>query len=121
MEAVGEEDALADHPVEAGGELDFGDGECMAEMEGAVGVRVGEVTEPLWVLFLDLCGGEACEVVLWRGVDLEDALLCPSRLVLLLEFAEFVALAGLCELDGVGRSHGAFTRQTSGTKSTSPE
>ncbi len=118
VETVGEQHTLAQHPVEACGELDFGDGERMAEVEGAVRVGEGEVTEPLGELFLDFRWRQALEFLCRRGGHLEESLLRPSCLVLQLEFAELVTLAGLGELHGVGGRgghDGADTRQASGT------
>lgn len=110
METVREEHPLAHHPLEACLELDFRDGERMSEMERAIGVGEGDVAEPLGVLFLDIRLRQTCELLLWRGIDLKDALLRPPRLVLPLEFADFVAFASLSKLDGVGGGHGADTR-----------
>lgn len=118
VESVGEQHTLAQHPVKTRGELDFGDGERMTEVEGAVCVGEGEVTEPLGELCLDVRFRQTLELLRRRGIDLKDALLRPSCLVLQLEFAELVTFASLSELDRVGGgcSHdGAGTRQTSGT------
>ena len=98
---MGEEDALAEHALEARLELDFGDGERMAEVEGAVGVGEGEVAEPLGELLPDLRRRKALELFLRRRLDLEEPLLLPLCLVLELELAELVALACLGELDRV--------------------
>ena len=121
-----EQGPLPQHSLKAGIELYFGDGESVAEVERAVRVRVGEVAEPLGKLLPDLRGGEAFELVLSGGLDLEEPFRLPLRLVLELELAEFVAFARLGELDGVrgGVGHGAdgdYTRETSGTYGTSPE
>lgn len=126
VESVREQYSFPDHPMISRSELDLRDGECMAEVERAVRVRVGEVAEPLGKLLPDLRGGEAFELVLSRGLDLEEPFRLPLRLVLELELAEFVAFARLGELDGVrgGVGHGAdgdYTRETSGTYGTSPE
>lgn len=92
---MGEQHTLAKHALEPGRELDFRDGECMAKVQGAVHVRVREVSEPLGEPFLDLSGREALGLLGCRRVDLEDPLLRPSRLVLGLELLEGVALASL--------------------------
>ena len=55
VKSVGEQHTLAQHPVKTRGELDFGDGERMTEVERAVRVGEWEIAEPLGVLLSDLC------------------------------------------------------------------
>ena len=124
---MGEEDALSEHALETSLELDFRDGKGMAEMQGAVGVGEGEVSEPLGEPLADLRRRETLDLVRGGRVDLEELLGLPAGLVLAFELADLVPLAGLGELDGVGRGgggrggHGARTRQTSGTESASQQ
>lgn len=81
MEPVREQHPLAQHPLEARLELDLGDGESVSEVEGAVHVGEGEVSEPFWILFTDFCKRESFSL-LWRWCgDLEDVFVGPSLLV----------------------------------------
>ena len=90
-----EEDALAQQPLVSCAELDFGNGEGVAEMEGSVHVRVWEVSEPLGVLFLDLCGREALQLVFGWCICFEEGLVPPSCLVFSLYGYQVVSFSGL--------------------------
>lgn len=58
MEPVRKEDTFAQHPLISRGELNLGDGECMAEVKAAVHVREGKVAEPFGMLCLNFGRGE---------------------------------------------------------------
>lgn len=69
----------------------------MSEMQTAVHVWVGEVSEPFRKLLLDLGWGEPSDF-LWRWrVDFKDAFLLPVLLVLLFQGLEVIALCCLGE------------------------
>ena len=106
--ALGEEGALALHAGEAGVVLDLGEAEGVAGVEAAVHVGVGDGAEELGVLFAQLIGGDGVEGVLLGGggIDLEDALVLPFLLVLLLDLDEGVSLFGALELLGLGGGDG---------------
>jgi hypothetical protein len=108
MEAVGEQGALAEHALVPGGELDLGDGECVAEVEAPVHVGEGIVAEPLGVFLAGLRGGEAGELGGRWGIYLEEALRSPAILAPALERAQIVALGGL---RGASASAGASRRR----------
>lgn len=95
MESVGKEDTFAQHPLVPSGELNLGDGECMAEMKASVHVWVGEVTEPFGVLGLYFGGRETGQLRCGWGVDLEEMLIFPARLILFLEVLQVVAFGRL--------------------------
>lgn len=63
MKTMREENAFSQQPLVSCAKLDFGDGEGVAQMEGSVHVGVWEVAEPLGVLFLDLGGRQALQLL----------------------------------------------------------
>lgn len=81
VKAVREEDALAEHALVARCELNLGDGEGVAEVQGAIHVRVGEVSEPFGEVFLDVGGGDVLCLFRGWGVNLEEAFCGPTSLV----------------------------------------
>jgi hypothetical protein len=95
MEPVREEDALAEHALEARAELDLGHGERVAEVERAVHVRVRPRPEPLREPLAELGRRQARRLRGRRRVDLEEALGGPARLRALLVRDERVALGRL--------------------------
>ena len=80
-----EQDALPEQPLVTRRKLNLGDGECMAEMQRAIHVRIGEVAEPFWMFLIQFVRSKVCDVGLGWRVDLEKTLLLPSLLVLYLE------------------------------------
>jgi hypothetical protein len=67
----------------------------MAQVEGAVHVRVGEVPKPFGKFFIDLRRGEACSLLLSGGISFEDAIFFPLILVFLFQGLQVVPLASL--------------------------
>ena len=81
MHTKREESPLAEQSLKSSTKLDLGDGESVSEVEGAVHVGEGEVSEPFWILFTDFCKRESFSL-LWRWCgDLEDVFVGPSLLV----------------------------------------
>lgn len=64
METVGEQGALAEHALIPSGEFDFGDGECVAEVETSIHVRVWVVAEPFRKAFVEFFLGEVSDGLL---------------------------------------------------------
>ena len=95
MESMGKQDAFTQQTLIPCRELDFGDGERMSEVQRPVHVRVGEVSEPLGKLLVDLCAGEACCFFLRRGIGFEDMLSFPVILILHFQGLQVVPLASL--------------------------
>jgi len=95
MESMGEQRPLAQQPLVTRTELDLGDRKRVSQVEGAVHVGVWEVSKPLGVFLLDLCGRQASQLI-WGGcVDVEDILVFPFLLVSFLEAYQVVAFACL--------------------------
>src|SRR5687767_419733 len=95
MEAMGEQNPLAQHPLVTSSKFNLGNRKGMSEMQASVHVWVWKVSEPLGVFLLDLFLGEASEF-LGRGcIDLKDTLLLPSILVLGFERLEIVSFRRL--------------------------
>jgi hypothetical protein len=67
----------------------------MAQMKGAVHVRVGKVPEPFGKLFVDLRRGKTCSLLPRRGIGLEDVLFFPLNLVFLFQRLQMVPLSSL--------------------------
>jgi hypothetical protein len=95
VKPMGKEDTFAQQTLIPCGELDFGDSEGMSQVQGPVHVRVGEVSEPFWKLFVDLCAGEARDFVLGRGVGFEDVPSFPVILVPLFQGLQIVPFSCL--------------------------
>ena len=95
MEPMGKQDAFTQQTLIPCRELDFGDGERMSEVQRPVHVRVGEVSEPLGKLLVDLCPGEACCFFLCWGIGFEDVLSFPVILILHFQGLQVVPLASL--------------------------
>jgi hypothetical protein len=108
MERVRVEDTLAEHALVPRRKFDLGDGEGMAEVKGTVHVRKREVAEPFGELGLNLLTREALGLLGRGRVRVEQVLLCPPRLRLLLERNERVALAGLVH-EHVEYEHGTHS------------
>lgn len=82
MEPVREKHPLTQHPLESGSVFDLRNRESMSKVERAVHVGEGEVSEPFWILFLDLSRCEAFALLDGRCLDLEDTFSLPSSLIL---------------------------------------
>ena len=92
---MGEQNALAQHPLEASREFDFRDSERMAQVQRTVHVRVGEVAKPFGIPLLYLRRCQTFAFFNRRSIDLEDVFCFPASLVLGLESLERVALCCL--------------------------
>jgi hypothetical protein len=92
---MGKQDAFSQQTVIPCCELDFGDSECMSEVQRSVHIRVRIVPKPLGKLLADLCTGETCGFFLRWGIGFEDVLPYPVILVLLFQGLQIVPLAGL--------------------------
>jgi len=92
---MGEQRSLAQQPLIARTELDLGDRKRVTQVEGAVHVGIWEVSKPLGVFLLDLCGRQPSQLIWGGGVDVEDILVFPFLLVSLLEVYQVVAFARL--------------------------
>ena len=92
---MGKQDAFSQQTLIPCRELDFGDGECMSEVQRSVHIREREVPKPLGKLLADLCIGETCGFFLRWGIGFEDVLPFPVILVLLFQGLQIVPLAGL--------------------------
>jgi hypothetical protein len=90
-----EQDAFTQQTLIPCCEFDFGDSERMSEVQRPVHVGVGEISEPLGKLLVDLCIGEACGFFLRWGIGFEDVLPFPIILILLFQGRQVVPLAGL--------------------------
>ena len=90
-----EQSALAQHALESCSELDLGDRESVSQVQGSIHVGIWEVSKPLGVLFAGLGGSQALHLLRRRRINLEDAFLLPSFLVLRLQGLQEVALPGL--------------------------
>jgi len=95
MESMGEQRPLAQQPLITRTELDLGDGKRVSQVKGAVHVRVWEVSKPLGVFLLDLCGRQPGQLIRGGGVDVEDILVFPFLLVSFLEVYQVVTFARL--------------------------
>jgi hypothetical protein len=58
VETMGKEGAFTKEPLITSRELDLGDGESMTKMQRSIHVGKWEASEPLWVPFVDLGGGQ---------------------------------------------------------------
>jgi len=95
MKSMGEQRPLAQQPLITRTELDLGDRKRVSQVEGAIHVGVWEVSKPLGVFLLDLCGREPGQLI-WGGcVDVEDMLVIPFLLVSFFEVYQVVAFARL--------------------------
>jgi hypothetical protein len=92
---MGKQNAFAQQTLIPCCELDFGNGERVSEVKRPVHVRVGEVSKPLWKLFVDLCASEACGFLSRWGISFKDAPLFPVILILLFQGLQVVPLASL--------------------------
>jgi len=111
---MGEQHPLAQHPLVPSSKLDLRDGECVAEVQRAVHVRVGERSEPLGPLGLDLGRREACGLLWRRSVDLEKFFRLPAFLPSLFDILEVVSLRSLgrdLDIERAGRSGGHVPAQ----------
>src|SRR6266576_5637326 len=95
VEPVGKQDALSQQTLIPRCELDFGDSECMSEVQRSIHIRVRVVPKPLGKLLADLCTSETCGFFLRWGIGFEDVLVFPVILVLLFQGLQIVPLAGL--------------------------
>jgi hypothetical protein len=95
MERHGKESTLAEHAFKAGVELDLGDGKRMAQMERTVHIRIRKCAHPLGLLLSNLVWAQIRQMAVVRRVGVEDILLLPFVLVLVLEFYKKVALGCL--------------------------
>jgi hypothetical protein len=95
MKPMGKKDAFSQQTLIPCCELDFGDSECMSEVQRSVHIRVREGPKPLGKLLADLCTSETCGFFLRWGIDFEDVLPFPIILVLLFQGRQIVTLAGL--------------------------
>lgn len=64
VETMGEQSASSQQPLIPRGELNFGNGERMAQVQRAVHVGEGKTSEPFRIFFLDLGGSQAFELLL---------------------------------------------------------
>ena len=67
----------------------------MSQVERAVHVGIWEVSEPLGVFLLDLCGRESGQLIWGGSVDVEDLLVFPFLFVSFLEANKVVTFARL--------------------------
>ena len=95
MKPVGEQRPLAQQPLITRTKLDLGDRERVSQVKRAVHVREWEISEPLGVFLLDLCGRQSSQLIWGGGVDVEDILVFPFLLVSFLEVYQVVAFARL--------------------------
>ena len=92
---MGKQDTFTQQTLIPCCELDFGDSECMSEVQRSIHIRVRIVPKPLGKLLADLCTSETCGFFLRWGIDFEDVLPFPVMLVLLFQGLQIVPLAGL--------------------------
>lgn len=64
VESMGEQGAFAQQPLISSSELDFGDRKSVTQVQGPVHVGEWEASEPFGVLFFDLSGCEAFQLLL---------------------------------------------------------
>ena len=95
MESMGEQRPLAQQSLITRTKLDLGDRERVSQVKRTVHVWEREVSEPLGVFLLDLCGRQPCQLIWGGGVDVEDVVVFPFLLVSFLEVYQVVAFARL--------------------------
>jgi hypothetical protein len=95
METMGEQDTFALQALVSRRELDFGDGESVTKVQGAIHVRVREVTKPFGIALLDFSRGQAREVLLGGCVGLEETVIGPSLLVFFLKRDQIISFGCL--------------------------
>lgn len=84
VESMGKQSAFPQQSLVPCCEFNLGDGKRVTQVQRPVHVGEGETSEPLRILFLDLSGCQAFELLLCRRIDVEYLLLFPLGLILFL-------------------------------------
>ena len=103
---MGKQNPFAQHPLVTRCELDFRDGKGVAQMQTAVHIGIGKVSEPFGVFLFDLFRRKASDVGCWWSIDLEELFRLPTRLRLFLQVLQVISLRCL-------EKHGSVIGRTS--------